>query len=122
MHALNACKGRYGEEIARNYLVGIGYTIIENNYRCKIGEIDIIAKDNEYITFVEVKTRCGNLYGYPSESITRTKQHKIYKTALQYVQLKKLYYSDLRFDVIEVIINQNNFKPSVKLIKNAFQI
>ena len=96
---------------------------IRKNFRCKLGEIDIIAKDKSFIVFIEVKTRYGSIYGSPSEAITFKKQNKIYKTAQLYI-IKKAIHNKFyfRFDVIEVILNTLNSNYSIKLIKNAFQI
>ncbi|MPM86702.1 hypothetical protein SDC9_133793 [bioreactor metagenome] len=122
MGVLNKSIGSYGESIAENYLKEMGYTILEKNFKCKIGEIDIIAKDSKYICFVEVKTRYGSLYGSPGESVTNLKQYKIHKTAQFYILKKKLNKFNFRFDVIEVILNNDDDNYSIKLIKDAFQI
>ncbi len=114
--------GCYGEDLAEKYLKSIGYVIIKRNFRCKIGEIDIIAKDKEFITFIEVKSRYGNLYGNPGESITYSKKLKIYKTAEVFICKSKLHYANFRFDVIEIMFNKQNNNYSINLIKDAFQI
>ncbi|MGO5073080.1 YraN family protein [Clostridium sporogenes] len=123
MHYCNKDIGSFGETIAADYIKNCGYIILEKNFRCKLGEIDIIAKDKNFIVFIEVKTRYGCIYGSPSEAITFKKQNKIYKTAQLYI-IKKAIYNKFyfRFDVIEVILNTLNSNYSVKLIKNAFQI
>lgn len=114
--------GNLGENIAENYLINRGYIILDRNFRCKTGEIDIIAKDGNYISFIEVKTRYGNLYGTPGESVNYLKQYRIYKTAQMYILKKRLNKFNFRFDVIEVILNHLNNDFSIKLIKDAFQI
>lgn len=114
--------GNLGENIAENYLIDRGYIILDRNYRCKTGEIDIIAKDGNYISFIEVKTRYGTLYGTPGESVNYLKQYRIYKTAQMYIFKKRLNKFNFRFDVIEVILNHINNDFSIKLIKDAFQI
>ncbi len=81
MHYCNKDIGYFGESIATNYIRNQGYIILERNFTCKLGEIDIIAKDKNFIVFIEVKTRYSSFYGNPSESITFRKQNKIYKTA-----------------------------------------
>ena len=80
--------GQEGEKIAIKYLQRLGYTIIEQNFRCKSGEIDIIAKEEEQIIFIEVKTRTSNRYGEPIESVNSIKQKHIVSTASYYVFLK----------------------------------
>jgi putative endonuclease len=122
MGTLNKSIGNYGEDLAENYLKQLGYKIIERNFKCKIGELDIIGKDDSYITFIEVKTRYSNFYGSPCESVTPSKQFKIYKTAQCYIMLKKLYKLNFRFDVVEVILNNIDYNYNIRLIKNAFQI
>lgn len=122
MNYLNKDIGSFGEDIAANYLKNLGYTIFERNFKCKIGEIDMIGKDNNYIAFIEVKTRYGNNYGTPGESVTYSKQLKIYKTAQFYILKNKIHKLNFRFDVVEVIIDSKKNTPSIRLIKNAFQI
>jgi putative endonuclease len=122
MGVLNKSIGSHGEDIAETYLKEMGYTILERNFKCKIGEIDLIAKDDKYICFVEVKSRYGTLYGSPGESVTKLKQYKIYRTAQSYILKKRLYKFNFRFDVIEIILNKKDDTYSIKLIKDAFQI
>lgn len=122
MGVLNKSIGFHGENMAEKYLKEMGYIILEKNFKCKLGEIDIIAKDNNYICFIEVKTRYGSLYGSPGESVTRQKQYKIYRTAQGYILKKKLYKFNFRFDVIEIILNNKDDNYSIKLIKDAFQV
>ncbi|MBM7868966.1 putative endonuclease [Clostridium pascui] len=114
--------GNLGENIAENYLIDRGYIILDRNFRSKTGEIDIIAKDGDYISFIEVKTRYGTLYGTPGESVNYLKQYRIYKTAQMYILKKRLNKFNFRFDVIEVILNHLNNDFSIKLIKDAFQV
>ncbi|KGK88493.1 hypothetical protein SDC9_121318 [bioreactor metagenome] len=114
--------GNLGENIAEDYLIDRGYIILDRNFRSKTGEIDIIAKDGDYISFIEVKTRYGTLYGTPGESVNYLKQYRIYKTAQMYILKKRLNKFNFRFDVIEVILNHLNDDFSIKLIKDAFQI
>lgn len=122
MKSLNKKIGSTGEDIAAQYLNKIGCTIIERNFNCRIGEIDIIVKDGNYIVFVEVKTRYDVRHGMPREAVTTYKQHKIYKTAQYYIMMKKLFKLNFRFDVVEIIIDKENNNTSINLIKNAFQI
>ena len=114
--------GDLGERIAEKYLLGIGYKILDKNFRYKTGEIDLIGKDCEFITFIEVKTRTSSYFGFPREAVTLLKQQKIYKTAEIYILQKKLFKSDFRFDVVEVFLSNMSKNYSVKLLKDAFQI
>jgi len=120
MSSANKDIGSLGEEISEIYLTESGYTVLDRNFRCKTGEIDLIARDGDYICFIEVKTRCGDLFGSPCEAVTFSKQQKISRTAQMYILRKKLFNHFFRFDVIEVILNKENGSSSIKLIKNAF--
>jgi len=112
--------GQAGENQAITFLKKNGYHILEKNYRSKLGEIDVIAKDSETIAFIEVKTRRSTYYGHPKEAITLDKQKKISMTALEYLKKHKLIHSKARFDVITIsYISQ---KPDIQLIKNAFEL
>ena len=110
--------GKEGEKIAAAYLKKNGYRIIEINFRCPIGEIDIVAKEKDDLVFVEVKTRKSMELGYPEQAVGIRKQKKMSQLALWYLQKRKVADTNARFDVVAVtIIPENN---EVKLIKNAF--
>ncbi len=111
--------GQQGETAAISFLKGRGFNILETNYRTKPAEIDIIAKDNNCICFIEVKTRRNITKGLPKESVTYSKQKKIIKGALFYLKDKKLINSRIRFDVVEVLKKDGGF--CINLIKHAFQ-
>ena len=115
--------GALGEDEAVRLLKARGYKILERNYRIRGGEIDIIARDGEYICFVEVKLRKNNNYGAPGEFITYKKREKLIKTATLYAQRKHLENAPMRFDA--VLINAENLNNKLKVhysevIKNAF--
>ncbi len=95
--------GKTGEEKAVNYLMDKGYKIIERNYRCRIGELDIIAMEGETLVIVEVKCRSNLSYGLPCESITATKRRHILRTLRYYIAIHRLEDLDLRIDVMEVL-------------------
>ncbi|MCI1943895.1 YraN family protein [Clostridium luticellarii] len=122
MYSFNKDIGSLGEDVAENYLKENGYIILERNFRCKTGEVDIIGKDGSYLCFIEVKSRYDKLYGNPCEAVNYPKRIKIYRTANMYIIKKKLFKFNFRFDVIEIIFNTYNNIPSIKLIKDAFQI
>ena len=113
--------GEKGEQIAADFLIEIGYEIIERNYRYGHGEIDIIAKDpsDGFTTFVEVKTRQNLEFGEPEYAITKNKQRQIKKMAELYLYDKKIEELDCRFDVIAVLLGDIN-DPSIKHYVNAF--
>jgi putative endonuclease len=111
--------GQNGEKAAISFLKTKGFTILETNYRTKPAEIDIIAKDNEFICFIEVKTRQSLKMGLPRESVNYSKQKKIILGASFYLKEKKLMNSKVRFDVVEVYKKSNRF--DINIIENAFQ-
>lgn len=105
------------EEQAARFLIEQGFQILERNYRCKQGEIDLIARDGAYLVFVEVKYRVNTQAGYPSEAITIQKQKKIIRTAMYYCYQQKVAQTQAcRFDVVSILGGQ------IKLIKNAFEL
>ncbi len=112
--------GEEGEEIAANYLEKQGYKILERNFRCKIGEIDIIARENNCLIFVEVKTKTGLGHGSPEEMVNRKKQEKIKRIAEFYLKEKDLEGEDLdwRIDVLAIEFEGEKLK-NIDLIKNA---
>lgn len=121
MRSMNKEVGNLGEAIAVEYLISVGYEILERNFRCKIGEVDIIAKDGIYLTFIEVKTRRVLDYGEPCESVTASKVKKIVKCSQYFTLINQIKNISFRFDVVEVILDRNMNYKGIKLIKNAFQ-
>ena len=112
--------GVQSEELAAWYLKKSGYKILEQNYRTRLGEIDIIAKDKKTIVFVEVKSRRSVRYGSPKWSVTHQKQRKISMVALQYLKKSRQMNAAARFDVVAVISNQD--EPQIEVVKNAFEL
>jgi len=112
--------GRWGEELASNYLQGKGYQIIERHFLFNHTEIDLIARDGSYLVFVEVKTRSSGEYGFPEEAITERKKTYLRRAAEGYLYLNHLNQVDCRFDVICI-----NCKPDgsieVEHLVNAFE-
>ncbi len=110
--------GKAGEIIAVNYLKKKGYLILVTNYTNTLGEIDIIAKDKDYIVFVEVKTRMSRAFGDPMEAVDERKQLKIMQTATMYLKSKRLLETPCRYDVIAILGDISN--PEIRHIQNAF--
>ena len=102
--------GNIGEELASKYLEKNGYTIDAMNFYSKYGEIDIVAKFEETIIFVEVKTRTNLLCGHPIESISYRKKNHLKNTARYYLFINKTYNLDIRFDAIEVYLKDHKYK------------
>lgn len=101
--------GDIGEQIATEYLDKNEYKILERNFYCRQGEIDIIAKDKKEIVFIEVKTRINNNFGEPAEAVNKMKQLHMYKSAKYYLYKLNLLDILVRFDVIEVLIAHGKF-------------
>lgn len=110
-------KGRTGETLAVRHLKNNGYEILDLNYACKTGEIDIVAEAGDYLVFVEVKLRTNLNNGYPREAVGYQKQSKIKRCAERYIAEKKLYSRDCRFDVIEIVVTD---KTEITHITDAF--
>lgn len=102
--------GKLGENLATKYLENLGYKIIERNFLCRQGEIDIIAHNKQEIVFIEVKTRTNLHYGKPAEAVTNIKQKHIEKSAKYYLYKNKLEKAYVRIDVIEIYIWNNKYK------------
>lgn len=112
----NKEKGYLGEQIALKYLLKKGAQILHSNYRIKIGEVDIIAKINNELVFVEVKSRSTLKFGYPSEAVNYKKKRRISNVAQYYILANNLHNIPIRFDVIEVYFNDKK----INHIINAF--
>jgi len=111
--------GEKGEEIAARYLVSRGYRILERRYRVAEGEIDIIACQGKNLVFVEVKTRASLSCGTPQEAVTPSKQKKIRRVALHYLQGSGRVYDEIRFDVIGITIDDKG-DYRIEHIREAF--
>lgn len=107
--------GSQWERRAAQYLAGNGYRILATNYNCRLGEIDIIAKENGYYVFVEVKYRSSLAYGDPLEAVTPSKQQRIRNAASYYLIENNIQpYVNVRFDVVGILGSE------ITLIKDAF--
>lgn len=113
--------GEFGEKKVEEYLIKNNYIVVYKNFRCRFGEIDIIAKDvdNNEIVFFEVKTRNNGLYGTPAEAVNKIKKRHIYKTAEYFLHRYNLEEEFVRIDVIEVYIKRDN-GYLINHIKQAF--
>ena len=107
--------GTKQEQIAAEYLKSLGYLIVETNFRCRQGEVDLIARDGEYLVFVEVKYRTDGRAGEPEEAVTPAKSRTIIKVARFYLYCHRLpETTKCRFDVVAIKGDK------VRVIKNAF--
>jgi putative endonuclease len=112
--------GRRSERLAVEYLKRTGYRILEINFRTRVGEIDIIARETGTIVFVEVKARASRRFGSPKGAVTATKQRKISMAALEYLKQSGQTADRARFDV--VAIDTADGKMEIELVKNAFAL
>lgn len=110
--------GIEGEDKAVEYIEKLGYSIIERNFYCKFGEIDIIARDKEEIVFIEVKTRTGIKYGYPIDAVDKNKKKHIYKSIQYYLINKGIENKFIRIDAIEVYIKKKKY--NINHLKQIF--
>ena len=113
--------GHEAETLATDYLMKQGYHILERNFRSKLGEIDIIAKDDEAYCFVEVRMRKSREHGHPSETITLFKRQRLIRTAQIYLSQKNLEDIEARFDIV-ALVPQRSGHYKIEVIKNAFEL
>lgn len=111
--------GMLGERIARGFLEGNGYSIIETNYRCPEGEVDIVAQIGDTLVFVEVRTKSSRRYGTPEESITPLKKQRLRAVAAHYGQNRPNLPSAWRIDVLAIQMGRNGRVSRLELIENA---
>jgi len=116
--------GAKGEDFAQQFLENKGYKILARNFRfAKLGEIDVIVQKGQNICFIEVKTRSSTRYGKPNEAVNYSKQRKIKQVAQIFIKKHQLYNQNIRFDIIELIVQKSNNEISIQsanLIKNAY--
>jgi len=111
--------GDFGERAARGYLQKRGYEIMESNFRCPVGEIDIVARDKDGLVFVEVRTRRGTRFGTPEESITPAKKAKLIELAESYIQQHEGLDLSWRIDVVAIEVGRGGEISRIELIENA---
>ncbi len=110
-----------GEGLARDHLLANGYAILETNYRCQWGEVDIIARDEDCLVFVEVRTRRGASYGTPEESITKEKSQRLIDTAQSYLEERQISEQHWRIDLVSVELDRKGRLEPLRHIKNAVE-
>src|SRR5437764_12659071 len=111
--------GRTGERLAAEHLSHQGYRILEQNFRCSYGEIDLIAEDEQDLIFVEVKTRRGNVYGLPEEAVTYRKRQKIVQVASCYLDLHACSERSWRIDVVAVQLSKGGRPEELRVYQHA---
>src|SRR5256712_13851931 len=111
--------GRRGEPVAEASLRTLRYTIVARNYRCRAGEIDLVALDGPVLVFVEVRSRRGTIAGTPLESVDGRKRAQVARVAEQFVAARRWFDRDARFDVIGVRFDTE--PPAVEHVRGAFE-
>jgi putative endonuclease len=113
--------GRRGENAAARYLRRLGYCIVARGQRDPIGEIDLVAVDGRTVVFVEVKTRTTEDAGHPADAVDETKQRRLTRLALSYMQRHDLLECRSRFDVVSVLWADATQPPQIEHFKDAFE-
>ena len=111
--------GMLGERLAAGYLRERGYDVIETNYRCPEGEIDIVARHGSAIVFVEVRTRSGHEFGTPEESITAAKRQRLRLTAARYLVEHEDLPEEWRIDIVAIQLDSRRNPSRITLLENA---
>jgi putative endonuclease len=109
-------QGQLGEERAVEHLRACGYSVIERNFRCRVGEIDIVARDGDTLVFVEVRTRTNSRRGTALEAVTPAKQRRVARVAEDYLTMRRRHAAVCRFDVVGITGEQ------VELVRDAFRL
>jgi putative endonuclease len=112
--------GERGEALAFEKINRLGYTHIIKNYRCRLGEVDLVAKDGDVLVFIEIKTRRGRPLGFAKEAVNLRKQKQLSKVALNYMKTHHCCDVSARFDVVAVCVGGG--APQIEVIKNAFDL
>ena len=102
----NGLLGKRGEDLAADYLTGAGLVVLSRNWRCRDGELDLVATDGERLIVCEVKTRSGTGYGEPSEGVTPAKAARIRRVAAAWLRTYRVGWCEVRFDVVAVLCPQ----------------
>lgn len=114
--------GARGERAAARFLKKQGFRILQRNYQCPVGEIDIVASEKDVLAFVEVKTRRSAAFGEPLEAVPHAKQLRIRRAAQHYVMRHGLDDLDSRFDVVGVMLDADDRPSEIELARNAFTL
>jgi putative endonuclease len=99
----NSALGAYGERVAERYLVDDGLTVLDRNWRCAAGELDLVLRDGDTLVFCEVKTRSGTAYGHPLEAVGAVKTERLVRLADAWIEAHEVVAPDVRFDVVAVV-------------------
>jgi len=114
--------GRRGEDLAAQRLEAEGYRIVARNYRCAAGEVDLVACEGDCLVFVEVRTRHGDQWGTPEESVTRAKQARLVAVAENYLADHEAWHVDWRIDVVAVDVDSRGAVRRLDILRNAVSL
>ncbi|MFQ1001350.1 YraN family protein [Modestobacter sp. SSW1-42] len=114
-----AALGAYGERVAVRALTDAGLTVLDRNWRCRDGELDLVARDGDALVFCEVKTRTGSGFGSPAEAVTPVKRRRLRALASAWLAAHDHHAPDLRFDVVGIVVPATG-RPQVTHLRNAF--
>ncbi len=113
--------GKWGEDVAVEYLQSMGLVLLDRNWRCEEGELDIVALDGEVVVIVEVRTRSSDAYGAPEESLTPRKRRHLQKAALAYLQDKERLEDVWRIDVVAIEASRDGHVDRIEHYANAIE-
>lgn len=113
--ALHLLSGRYGEQLALNFICNEGYHILDRNWRYRYWEADIVAMDGGTLVFIEVKSRTSMAFGEPSDFVDWKKRRNLVKLAEAYIKMKN-FQGEIRFDIVAVYLETKK----IELIRDAF--
>ncbi len=113
--------GKWGEGVAGRFLQEKGYRLLDTNYRCRWGEVDIVALEGDELVFVEVRTRRGTQYGTPQESVTAAKAQRLVATAQDYLQQRGQEGAEWRIDLIAISLDRDRRVQDIDHLRHAVQ-
>jgi len=111
--------GKWGEEIAAEFLAGQGFKILQANYHTPHGEIDLIAKKENLIVFVEVKTRTNLSFGYPEDAVNDLKKSHLFNSVQYYLQKNETINDEMRVDVLSILARSGSAAPEIEWFKDV---
>ena len=113
--------GMLGEKLAADFLTKQGYKIIETNFRCKEGKVDIIAREGDFLVFIEVRTKTSRAFGTPEESVTARKKAHLRNVAARYLESYDSQLPEWRIDFVAVELDRTGKTRRIEVIKNAVE-
>ncbi|EFQ83152.1 putative TIGR00252 family protein [Aeromicrobium marinum DSM 15272] len=114
-YARNQALGRYGEQVAATHLISIGMVVLDRNWTCRHGEIDLVARDGQTLVICEVKTRTSTRYGGPFEAVTGAKAARLRRLAAAWLQAHDVDPPSLRIDVVSVVVPRRGAPEVVRI-------